>query len=191
MNPSDQPAVQGPTPDPAATVAPAVPAVPAAPTTITADDLSAPVTPTAVEAVSRGLVFSLAAIPLGMVAAVAIWRFGFIASISSFLIAGVATWLYTKGAGSAPRRGLVPLVGAILLGVALSFLAMVASDILDFYGTAEGAALGYPSAWSMLWSNLFVPEVLSSYGRDLLMFLAFAALGVFGTLRRLAAGRGR
>lgn len=142
-----------------------------------------------VEIVSRGVLWSLAAIPLGMLAAAAIWRLGFIASISSFVVAGAAMWLYTKGAGTLPRRGIAPLVGVVLVGVALSFLAIVASDIVDFYGTPEGKDLGYPSVWSMLGANLFAPEVLGSYGKDLAMFVVFAVLGVFGTFRQLVGAR--
>lgn len=142
-----------------------------------------------VEIVSRGILWSLAAIPLGMLVAVAIWRLGFIASISSVVVAGAGMWLYSKGATTLPRKGIVPLVGVILVGVALSFFAIVASDIVDFYGTPEGKDLGYPSVWSMLSSNLFAPEVLGSYAKDLVMFVVFAGLGIFGTLRQLAGAR--
>ena len=34
-------------------------------------------------------------------------------------------------------------------------------------------------------TNLFNGEVLKSYGTDLVMFVLFAALGIFGTVRRL------
>ena len=143
-----------------------------------------------VEIVPRGILWSLAAIPLGMLASVLIWKLGYIASISSFLIAGLATWLYTKGARAVPRRGLVALVGVIVAGVILSFLAIVAADIVDYHGTPEGQALGYPSALDMVAANLFDPKVLGSYGSDLVMFVVFAALGIFGTLRRLMRSRG-
>lgn len=142
-----------------------------------------------VEIVSRGILWSLAAIPLGMIAAVAIWRLGFIASVSSFVVAGAGMWLYSKGATTLPKRGLIPLVGVIIVGVALSFFAIVASDIVDFYGTPEGKELGYTSVWSMLSSNLVDPDVLGSYGKDLVMFVVFAALGIFGTLRRLVGAQ--
>ncbi|MEO7268100.1 MAG: hypothetical protein ABIW49_02710 [Knoellia sp.] len=124
-----------------------------------------------------------------MISAALIWRLGFIASISSFVVAGAALWLYTKGAGTVPRRGIVPLVGVIIVGVTLSFLAIVASDIVQAYGRPEGKELGYPSVWSMLGNNLFSPQVLGSYGKDLAMFLVFAALGLFGTFRQLAGAR--
>jgi hypothetical protein len=140
-----------------------------------------------VENVGRGLLFSLAAVPLGVAAAVAIWQMGFIASITSFLIAAAAVWLYTRGAGAAPRAGLVPLVAVIVAGVVASFLAVVASDLVQFYNSPEGAQSGWPSATSFVLHNLFNAPLLASYGSDMAMFGVFAALGVFGTLRRLMA----
>lgn len=139
------------------------------------------------EAVGRGLLFSLVAIPVGVAAAVLIWQLGFIASITSFAIAAGAAWLYSRGAGTAPRAGLVPLIVVIITGVALSFLAIVAADLVSYYNTPEGAALGWPSASAFVMAHLFDPEVLGSYGTDLAMFGVFAALGIFSTVRRLLA----
>ena len=142
-----------------------------------------------VEIVPRGVLWALAAIPLGMLVAVVLWKLGFIASISSFLIAGVAVFLYTKGAGTVPKRGIAALVGVIVVGVVLSFLAIVAADLVEYYNTPDGQALGYPSALQFVTSNLFNVELIKSYGSDLVMFVVFAALGVFGTMRRLLAAR--
>lgn len=141
------------------------------------------------EMVSRGLIFSLGAIPVGMAVAVVIWKMGFIASISSFLIAAGAVFLYTKGAGTPPRQGLLPLLVVVVLGVAASFFAIVAADLITFFGTPEGQALGYPSEATFVRENLFNGALLKSYGSDLGMFVLFAALGVFGTIRRLLATR--
>jgi hypothetical protein len=145
--------------------------------------------PQQVEIVPRGVLFSLAAIPLGMGASVLIWKMGFIASITSFLLAGVAGWLYVKGAGAAPRKGWLPLLAVILVGVGASFLAIVGADLVEYYNTSEGQSLGYPSALSFVSANLFNSDLLKSYGSDLAMFLVFAALGVFGTVRRLLGAR--
>lgn len=87
-----------------------------------------------VDIVPRGVLWSLAAIPLGMVVAVVLWRPGFIASISSFLIAAVGVFLYTKGAGTTPKRGIVPVGAVILVGVVASFFAIVAADLVEYYG---------------------------------------------------------
>lgn len=145
----------------------------------------------AVEVVSRGVLYSLASIPLGMVVAVLIWKAGFVASISSFLIAGSAVFLYRKGAMAAPRRGLIPLMAVIVVGVVASFLAIVGADLVDYYNSPDGQGLGYASVVDFVSANLFNPSVLSSYGSDLGMFALFAALGVFGTMRRLLGSRRR
>lgn len=142
-----------------------------------------------VEIVSRGILFSLAAVPLGMAVAVVVWELGFIASISSFVIAGAAAALYTRGATQAPNRGLVPLVLVVLTGVALSFFAIVAADLVSFFNTSQGQSLGYPSVIDFVSANLFTGDVLSSYGSEAVMFVLFAALGVFGTVRRLVRAR--
>ena len=142
------------------------------------------------ERVSRGIAFSVGAIPVGMLAAVLIWKLGFVASISSFVLAAGAAFLYVKGAGAPPRKGLVPLVLVVLIGVAASFFAIVASDLVEYYGTPQGQELGYPSAYDFVTANIFNPDVLGTYGKDLAMFVLFATLGTFGTLRRMAsAGR--
>jgi hypothetical protein len=78
-----------------------------------------------------------------MLAAVLIWKLGFVGSISSIVIAGGAAFLYTKGAGAPPRKGLVPLVLVVLIGVATSFFAIVASHLMEYYGTPNGQSLGY------------------------------------------------
>jgi hypothetical protein len=151
--------------------------------------LGPPVHPGQVEIVPRGILFSLGAIPLGIAASVLIWKLGFVASISSLLMAGVGAFLYVKGAGTTPRKGIVPLIAVILVGVAASFFAIVASDLVDAYDTPAGQEAGYDSVVSFVSGNLFYGPVLKAYTTDLVMVVIFAALGVFGTLRRLLGAR--
>jgi len=70
----------------------------------------------------------MGAVVAGIVLTVVIWRLGFIASITSFALAGGAVFLYDKGAGTVPRKGLIPLVLLILAGVVASFFAVIGSD---------------------------------------------------------------
>ncbi len=172
---------------PLQSAAPVPTAEAAAAATESAAALRAGVAVPVVENVGRGLLFSLAAIPLGVAAAALIWQLGFIASITSFAIAAGAAWLYTRGAGSAPRAGLVPLIAVIVAGVVASFLAVVVSDMVHVWNSPEGADLGWPSLSSFIMGNIFDPGVLASYGTDMAMFGVFAALGVFSTVRRLLA----
>jgi hypothetical protein len=135
------------------------------------------------EQVGRGIFFALGAVVGGVVLTVVVWRLGFIASITSFAMAAGAVYLYDKGAGTTPRKGLVPLVALIILGVVASFFAVIASDAWDAYD-AFGFALPQ-SRLGFVGDNMFRGEVLKEYGKDMAMFGVFAVLGIFSTMRRL------
>lgn len=90
---------------------------------------------------------------------------------------------------------MIPLVGVILVGVAASFFAVVASDLYDAWdmlvapSVDQYGAGAFPSRGEFIRDNLFNGDVLSSYGSELAWFAGFTALGIFGTLRRLFAER--
>lgn len=150
--------------------------------------LPAEVTPARTERVALGLLAALAAVVVGIVLTVLLWRAGYIASITSLVIAIGATWLYTRAAGSNPRRGLIPLIALILLGVVISFFAVVASDLIEAYDDAVASGLVPTVGKSeFVRRGLTDSEVLSEYGKDMAMFGVFAVLGIFGTLRRLVS----
>jgi len=144
--------------------------------------------PVHTERVALGLLAALGAVVGGAVLTVVIWRAGYVASITSLVIAFGATWLYTAAAGGQPRRGLVPLVALILVGVVLSFFAVVASDLVDAYDQAVAAGL-VPTIGKteFVRRGLTDSELLSEYGKDMALFGLFAVLGIFGTVRRLLA----
>ena len=130
---------------------------------------------------------SVSAVIGGVAHTVVVWRLGFVVSITSFVLAGGAVFLYARGAGTAPRKGLVPLIVVILLGVVASFFAVIASDAWDAYG-----AFGIPlpeSRMSFISHNIFRGDVLKEYRKDMAMFALFAGLGVYSTMRRLIASR--
>lgn len=147
------------------------------------------------ERVLRGLALSLVAIVGGVVLAVLIWRAGFIAGISSLVIAAGAVTLYAIGAGTTPRRGAVPLAVLVVVGVVASFFAVVASDLWDAYSQLAAGELGdvsllaLPSRSTFIRENLTNGDVLAEYRADGAWFALFAALGVFGTLRRMLTQR--
>ncbi len=142
--------------------------------------------PVPTEAVGRGLLFGFGAVLAGVVATVIVWRLGFIASITSFAMAAGAAYLYTLGAGSAPRKGVVPLVAMIVVGVVVSFFAVVASDAWDAYDVLAGP--GSIGRGSFIAEVVVDPQVLGSYGKDMAMFAVFAVLGIFGIVRQLVGG---
>lgn len=137
------------------------------------------------ENVLIGLLGALAAVVGGIVLAVVLWRIGIIAGLSSFVIAGGATALYIKASGTAPRRGLPPLVALIIVGVVISFFAVVASDLWDAY--AKLPLDGVESRTQFIKDHLFNGEVLRSYKKDGVFFAVFAVLGMYGAMRRLIA----
>jgi hypothetical protein len=145
------------------------------------------------ERVLLGLLLSLVAVLGGVVLAVAIWRAGYIAGISSLVISGGGVALYRFGAGTPPRRGLIPLIGLVVLGVVASFFAVVGSDLYDLWdllaGPSADSAYSVPSRGAFIRDNITNGDVLSEYGTDGALFALFALVGVYGTLRRLVTDR--
>lgn len=138
------------------------------------------------ERVAMGLLVASGAVIGGVALTVVIWRLGYVAAISSLVIAFGAAYLYEIGAGRSARRGLVPLLLLIVLGVALSFFAIVASDAYDAY---DELGLSGISRFEFVRRAVTEPEVLQEYGKDLALFGVFAVLGIVGVGRRLFAGR--
>lgn len=137
------------------------------------------------ENVGRGLLFSLLAIVLGAVLAALIFQLGFIASITSFAMAWAAGWLYTKGAGAPPKKGVAPLIAVIVVGVIVSLFVILGWAL---YGeiAAEFPGAGFGEIMPFVMQLLFDVEVWSNFARDAGMFVLFAALGTFTTLRQLS-----
>ena len=178
----------GSLPPPGAPHSSPTPPAPPAPATPTARRRDAPAPVEEPEHVGRGIVFSLLAVLVGIVLAVVIYQLGFIASISSFLMALAAGWLYTVGAGAPPRKGAVPLIVVIAAGVAVSLLAMLASELYAAFMVEYPDATTTEAA-AMVLDNLFYGPVWEVFARDALWFAGFAALGTFSTLSMLARAR--
>jgi hypothetical protein len=157
-------------------------------------DLGAPAVtvPEAPERVGRGLLFASLGVLAGVVLTVVIWRLGFVASLTSLLLAVGAGWLYVKGAGAPPRKGLVPLLLLIVAGVVVALLVAVASDIWVAYLNAFPDADTTELVQAVQF-YLFDGETWSDSGvvRSVIMFVLFAALGMFSIVRQLLSGRKR
>lgn len=145
--------------------------------------------PAGEEQVGKGLLFSLGGVVAGVVLTVVIWQAGFIASICGFVLAAGAVWLYSIGAKSSPRKGMVPLIGVIVVGVLISIVACLVSELLPLQ--AEAAEYGYDISLPDLFQLILQedPGAMASFGGSAAMLFLFAALGMFGTLRRLATNR--
>ena len=141
------------------------------------------------ERVGLGLLAALGAVVGGMVLTVVIAQLGFIAAVSSFVIAFGAAYLYELGAGRPARKGLVPLVLLIVLGVVASYFAVIASDLWDAY---DEAGITDPSRLGFVREFLFSPgDVFQEPYKDLPFFAIFGVLGIFGVVRRLFAAAER
>jgi hypothetical protein len=138
------------------------------------------------ERVGLGLLAALVAVFIGVVLTVVVWRAGYIASITSLVIAAGAIWVYSLVAGSAPRRGLIPLILLVVVGVVASFFAVIGSDLVAAYDQLGVDGTGV-SRTQFVINNIFDAELLRRYSHDMGLFALFAVLGVFGTLRRLFA----
>jgi hypothetical protein len=140
------------------------------------------------ERVAPGLVAAVGAIIAGAVITLVVWNFGFIASVTSFVMAAGAVFLYRRAAGAPPRRGVVPLVVLIVAGVVATFFLLVGWDAAQAYddlvaGVPEGqVAMGKSE---FVRTSMFDGEVLKAYGKDMAFFFGFAVLGMWTTLKNM------
>lgn len=140
------------------------------------------------ERVGRGLLFSVGGIIVGVVLTVVLWQMNFIASLTSLAMAYACIWLYTKGAGRAPRKGAVPLIGVILLGVIASLVAVFASDAVTLINRVHQAH-GFGDYVMPIINFVTSPQVWQSNASSVIMYLVFAAFGSFGIFTGLAKSR--
>lgn len=147
-----------------------------------------PELPSGPERVGRGVLFSLGGVVVGIVATVVLWQLNFIAAFTSLLMAWACIWLYVKGAGQPPRKGVFAVVGVILVGVVLSLVAAVSSDAVVY----ANEYFGQPSISDYTDTIVLVlstPEVWAEYSTSIAMYVLFAALGTVGIIMQLARGK--
>ena len=140
------------------------------------------------ERVVLGLAAALVALLVGAGVTLALWNFGFIASITSFIMAAGATFLYGVAAGAPPRRGVVPLILLVVTGVVATFFLLVGYDAALAY---DDLTAGMPAdqigmgKGEFVRTSTFDGEVLKSYGKDMAFFFGFAVLGMWTTLKNV------
>jgi hypothetical protein len=142
------------------------------------------------ETVVRGTLFSLIVIPVGILVFVLISSVGFIASITGFLVAYGAAWLYGKGTGGAiTRAGAWVITGVVAVTLLLSFYV---SMVVDF-ARAGGSHFAIPATqffsgadfWPLFNQNF--GDLLKADGVSFLIALALGILGSYRVLRRAFA----
>lgn len=139
------------------------------------------------EKVGRGMLFAFAGVIAGIVLAVFLWQMGFVAALTGAVMAYACVWLYGKGAGRTPRKGAIGLLLLILVGVVVSLVAAIASDAVLV------ARKVFPNDTARqteaVISYLTAPEVWTSNGAAVAMYLIFAALGSYSIFIGLAKAR--
>lgn len=138
------------------------------------------------EDVNRGTVVALAAIPVGVIVWTVVWTLGAILSIITFGMAYLAMFLYKLGSGGTmSRAGAVRVTIITVIGVVLSIIAGLVSDVAFGMGRVTGqgpiAALSDP-LFGRVFSDYLGsgdPGLLFSLGIALL----FGLLGCFSILR--------
>ncbi len=138
------------------------------------------------ENVAKGLAFGTIGVLIGVALTVGIWKLGFIASITAMVLSAAAVFLYQKGSGGPLVKGRIPLVLLIIVGVIIAFFACIAVDASAYY-TDNAPPDSAISRFEFIRIMITDPEVIGSYGRDFLMFVLFAGLGAFGTIRALVS----
>ena len=155
------------------------------PMPVTGPVLTGAATPApATEKVGTGLAFAVLGVVLGVVLTIVLWQVGMIASITAFVMAWASVRLYARGAGAPPARGIPGLIALIVIGVLLCAVGIIASDAWRVLST-QVPDLPMSTLLSESVLAALDPDVWTQYGVNLLMFLAFAGLGVFSTLRTL------
>ncbi|MFF9561811.1 hypothetical protein ACF1AJ_00545 [Leifsonia sp. NPDC014704] len=140
------------------------------------------------ERVGRGLALALVIIPAGVIAWTVLWNIGFIASIVSWGVAAGAVWLYRAGSKARVTRGAFwGLVAIVVVTVVLSLLAGIFTDLVSAVGIPLTQALTDADFWALFADNIFNNgELWQAYLPQVVLALAFAFLGCFWTMRRLA-----
>lgn len=143
------------------------------------------------ERVGLGLAAAVVALLLGAGLTLAVWSFGFVASITSFVMAAGATFFYGLAAGAPPRRGVVPLVGLVVVAVVGTFFLLVGYDAAQAYdeitATMSSAEIGMGKS-EFIRTSMVDGEVLGAYSKDMLFFFGFAVLGIWTTLKNVLGG---
>ena len=141
----------------------------------------------AIENVSRGLLFSLGAIVVAIVGYIIlsgiIGIYGYITGIVAIAIPLVGVWLYTKGAGAPPKAGRMPWVGIMIAAIVLGALTiLVASGWYTFSRFGKGGILS-SAFWTTVGRSAGEIDVIL----PVIIALAAGGFGIYSSLRRKPA----
>lgn len=133
----------------------------------------------------QGLLGALAGAALGAVAWALLLLAGYVASLVGLLIGWLAEKGYNLFHGKQGKGKVVILIIAIIFGVVLGSLAADGISVAQMINSGEMTDLAYGDIPYLILDNLmYNPEYQSAAFQNIGMGLLFAALGVFGLLRR-------
>jgi hypothetical protein len=159
---------------------------PSYPPPVVANDASARRAPTGGD-IGRGLALALLVVPVGVVLWVLLWEGGVVASLVSLLVAYGATYLYRVGSRRTRvvRASVWGIIGIVFLTLVLSVLSGLAVDLAKAGQVDVFTALGLPGFWDAYGRLLGNGAMWSQLSTTLIVAVLLAALGCFGTTRRL------
>lgn len=135
------------------------------------------------ENISRGLLFALAAVAIGIIAYVLLAQFGFLSAMTTYLMVYLAIRLYVSGSGSLPLKGFYLFIALIVLGVFMCIVGGITLDAFKYYNSQYQGSL---SSTDFIMRALLLPEVWSSYAKEIAITIGFAVLGSYRTLTNVA-----
>ena len=139
------------------------------------------------ENVQRGLLFSLGAIVLAIVGYIilsgVIGVYGYVTGIVAIAIPLVGGWLYTKGAGTAPKAGRLPWIGIMIAAIILGALTVVVASGWFLFSQYGKGGITSPAFWSTVARSAGEMDVLL----PVIITLAAGGFGIYAALRQKPA----
>ncbi len=127
------------------------------------------------ENVGRGVLFSLGGILVGMVGGALLYQLGLIGSIVGIVMAFAVLILYTRGAGTDPRKGIVPVIIVIILGLLISWTFTLGTELF-IEALGKGASVGEALQFASMYA--LDGRVWSLAKADAIRFFIFGVIGL-------------
>ena len=130
------------------------------------------------ENIFKGILGALIGSLAGVVLIVLLAQIGFVASVSGLVMAYAAVYMYEKFAGSISIKGIIACIVIMLIMTFFGVTLAVGVQIAKEYDVTVLTVLKY---FFPLLNT--VPELKTAFIQDLLMILAFNALGCFSIFK--------
>lgn len=131
-----------------------------------------------------GLLGAVLGALIGGVAIILFDRLGFVASVSGFIMAYAALWLYQKFAKGLSTKGIIACIVIVILTTLLAENIACSIQIVEEFKSDYGITVSFGEIFGNLY-KLIGEEVIDggAYATSLVMVYAFTALGAFSVIR--------